>query len=186
MEIKCGSIELIIGPMFSGKSTELIRRIRRYDISNKKCLVFKYNKDLRYEENESTIRYVKSHNKESWIAIPSDKLMDNIADAMNYDVIGIDEGQFFNDIIEFAEILSNKGKIVIISALDGDFRRTEFGKICQLIPKCEEVIKLKAICKLCFNDASFTKRVIDSDVVELIGGSEYYIPVCRKCYHTPK
>lgn len=183
MESKDGRIELVIGPMFSGKSTELIRRIRRYDISKKKCLVFKYDKDTRYEEGEAKdLRYIKSHNKESWAATPSVELMNYIEAALTFDVIGIDEGQFFTDIIEFAETLAGGGKIVIVAALDGDYLRRPFGKICELTCKAEDVIKLKAVCKICCKDASFTKRTVISDKLELIGGAESYIPTCRECH----
>jgi thymidine kinase len=103
---------------------------------------------------------------------------------MDVDVIGIDEGQFFDDIIEFSELWANKGKIIIIAGLDGTFQRKPFGKITELIPLCETVIKLKAICSICFKDASFSKKldIKEKDVID-VGGKDKYISVCREHFY---
>lgn len=177
-----GNIEIILGPMFCGKSTELIRRIRRLNIAKKTCVVFKYEKDKRYE-TENDVRKVLTHDKQSWEAIPCSKLYDVISYTKDIDIIGIDEGQFFPDIVEFSEELANNGKIVIIAALDGNYLRGPFNRILEIIPLAEHVTKLKAVCMKCQGDASFTKRTINSSEIELIGGAEAYISVCRKCYH---
>jgi thymidine kinase len=180
-----GSIELIIGPMFCGKSTELLRRIRKYEIVDKKCICIKYSKDNRYEDvSQESGRQIKTHDKVSYPAIVTSCLHEVMDTVMEYDVIGIDEGQFFGDLDDFCEVIANKGKVVIIAALDGDFRRRSFGKVCDLIPRAEDVIKLKAMCMNCKQkEASFTKRLTESQDLELIGGAETYKPTCRSCYH---
>lgn len=100
-----------------------------------------------------------------------------------YDVIAIDEGQFFPDVVEYSEEAANKGHVVIIAALDGDFRRKPFGRVLELIPMAERVDKLTAVCMTCFTDAAFTKRTVAATQIELIGGAEAYKPVCRACFH---
>ena len=100
----------------------------------------------------------------------------------NYDVVGIDEGQFFEDIIEFCEEAANSGKIVVVAALDGTFERKPFGNIINLIPLAEMVTKLSAVCVYCTREAAFTKRVVENKEVQLIGGAEMYKPVCRVCF----
>lgn len=177
-----GSIEIIIGPMFCGKSTELIRRIRRYEVGKFKCLCIKYEKDVRYEELTASGRHIKTHDQEAYPAITTMTLHDVMDVATTYDVIGIDEAQFFNDLVDFCEQLSNKGKKVVVAGLDGDFLRRSFGRICELIPLAEDVIKLKAICIDCNKDASFTKRLVDNQDLELIGGAKIYKPTCRSCH----
>ena len=172
-------IEVILGPMFSGKSTELLRRIKRYQVSKKSVLVVKYLMDIRYSEKE-----MSTHDKQMTAAFPCKKLSELELIYKNYDVIGIDEGQFFSDIIEFSEKAANEGKIVIVAALDGTFQRKPFGNILELIPLAEKVCKLSAICAKCSNIASFTFRTIESKEIEVIGGAESYIPLCRKCFLT--
>jgi thymidine kinase len=171
-----GEIQLIIGPMFSGKSTELLRRIKRYEIAKKSCILVKHTIDNRYDQD-----FVTTHDLQKTRAISTESL-EKIFDVLqNYQVIGIDEGQFFPDIL-VSEKLANQGKIVIIAALDSTFQRKPFNKICELIPLCEKVIKLNAVCTKCFKNASFTKRTTDEKEVEVVGGIEKYKPVCRKCF----
>lgn len=98
-------------------------------------------------------------------------------------MIGIDEGQFFEDLATFSEAAANSGKIVIISALDGDFLRKPFGCVCDLIAMAEHVIKLKAVCMMCQRDAAFSRRLTNEDKREVIGGADKYIAVCRRCYN---
>jgi thymidine kinase len=102
--------------------------------------------------------------------------------ARNYDVVAIDEGQFFPDIVEVSERLANEGVVVVIAALDGTFQRKPFGHILSLVPMAEQVIKLSAVCIECGSEAAFTRRTVDSQEVELIGGEESYKPVCRACF----
>ena len=105
-----------------------------------------------------------------------------IAQMKNYDVVGIDEGQFFEDIVEFCQQAANLGKIVLVAALDGTFERKPFGNIINLIPLAEKVNKLCAVCVYCTSEAAFTKRIIESKEIQLIGGDEMYKPVCRACF----
>ncbi|MNE65744.1 Thymidine kinase [compost metagenome] len=100
------------------------------------------------------------------------------------DILGIDEGQFFPDLLPFAEFAANEGKVVIVSALDGDFLRKPFGSVCDLIPLCEHVVKLKAVCMVCQRDAAYSRRITNEEQTEVIGGSDKYIAVCRRCYNT--
>lgn len=174
------SIHLLLGCMFSGKSTELFRRLRRYEISGKKIFLIKYYKDVRYESNNNNI---STHDK---FIMKCDYVCDGKLNVdplilQNVDVIGIDEGQFYSDIDTFSEYWANKGKIIIIAALDSDFRREKFGKVLNLIPLAEEYVKLTAVCK-CGNDAVFSKRITSEIDDVIIGGSEMYIATCRKCF----
>lgn len=173
-----GQIQLIFGPMFSGKTTELIRRIKRFETANHKCLVMKYAKDTRYEEGDC----ISTHDRNSYAAVKSTSLNETKHLAEKFSVIGIDEGQFFKDIVEFSEEMANLGKIVIVAALDGTFQRKGFADILNLVPLSESIVKLNAICMVCFNDASFSKRISEETQVELIGGKETYLAVCRTCY----
>jgi thymidine kinase len=97
-------------------------------------------------------------------------------------VIGIDEGQFFADIVSFAEMAANSRKVVLISSLQGTFHRGSWKNITELIPLCEKVKKLSAICKLCKESASFTFRTASANCKKMIGGSEMYMPLCRECH----
>ncbi|EFA79491.1 thymidine kinase [Heterostelium album PN500] len=181
-----GRIQVIFGPMFSGKTTELIRRIKRFNFANKKCLLIKYSKDIRYNGAETDILY--THDKQNYTALPCSRLEEVKQQALEYDVIGVDEGQFINvilkfpDIVSFSEDLANNGKTVIVAALDGTFQRKSFPAL-ELVPKAEEITKLSAICMVCYRDAPFSKRIVPNEEIELIGGADMYISVCRECYH---
>ncbi|XP_027277690.1 thymidine kinase, cytosolic isoform X1 [Cricetulus griseus] len=202
-----GQIQVILGPMFSGKSTELMRRVRRFQIAQNKCLVIKYAKDTRYSSSFST------HDRNTMDALPACLLRDVAQEALGAAVIGIDEGQFFPDIVEFCEVMANAGKTVIVAALDGTFQRKAFGSILNLVPLAESVVKLTAVCMECFREAAYTKRLgLEKEVpscaavhgagwgglglsptlmypfrgpvhqVEVIGGADKYHSVCRVCY----
>lgn len=172
-----GQIQVIFGPMFSGKSTELMRRVRRFQIAQYKCLVIKYAKDTRYSE-----KGMATHDKNTMEAIPANVLSDVHSHALEASVIGIDEGQFFPDTVEFCEEMANLGKTVIVAALDGTFQRKAFGSILNLVPLAESVVKLNAVCMQCFKEAAYTKRLGVEKEVEVIGGSDMYQAVCRRCY----
>jgi thymidine kinase len=173
-----GHIQLILGPMFSGKTTELIRRIRRFQVANHSCLMIKYSKDDRYSKED-----ISTHDKLITRATSCSELKTISDQAKSFGVIGIDEGQFFPDIVEFCEEMANKGKMVIVAALDGTFQRKPFGSIMDLVPLAESVIKLKAVCMVCYGDAAFTKRLGQETEIEVIGGAEKYMSVCRSCYN---
>jgi len=174
-----GEIQVIYGPMFSGKTTELLRRIRRYRIRNDSCIIIKTG-EPRYEEGDDK---VVTHDQYNFLdAVACQELLTVQETACNYDVIGIDEGQFFPDTISFAEEMAARGKVVIIACLDGDYRRQPFGEICSLVCKAERVTKLSSVCSYCKGDAYFTVRTTQETEVKVIGGSEKYKPVCRGCY----
>lgn len=184
------SLDLIIGPMFSGKTTELIRRLNTFAAIGKKCLYINSNLDNRESKNFST------HNPDlkSITKIHSKKLehINNIlfAHVINYDVIGIDEFQLFNNssnvVSNILHIVDKMNKKVIISGLNGDFKREKFGNIIDMIPHCDSIIKLYPYCSSCakhnkIEKALFSKKITDNtDVVDI--GYDNYIPVCRKCY----
>ncbi|XP_005098053.1 thymidine kinase, cytosolic [Aplysia californica] len=177
----CGQIQVIFGPMFSGKTTELMRRLKRYLIANYDCLIIKYAKDVRYEKDG-----IATHDRQVLPAVSADRLADLQSEALKHDIIGIDEGQFFPDIVSFCEKMADQGKIVIVAALDGTFQKKGFGDILNLVPLAENVMKLTAVCMNCYNDASFTKRKGSETEVEVIGGADKYLAVCRQCFTSPK
>jgi len=179
-QMKGGKIQLIFGPMFSGKSTELIRRLKRYQVAQYKVLIVKYAKDVRYDEGG-----IATHCGQTLPALSATVLEELTHKTDDYDVIGIDEGQFFSDVVTWCETMANKGKIVLVAALDGTFQRKPFCDILSLVPLAEEVTKLSAVCMNCFQDASFSKRITgDGETVEVIGGADKYMAVCRGCYHS--
>ena len=140
--------------MFSGKSTELIRRLKRYQIARYACLIVKYAKDIRYDQES-----IATHDQQTLKAISASKLRELKVNLEDFDVIGIDEGQFFPDVVEFSEEMANKGKTVVIAALDGTFQRKAFASILELVPLAEHVIKLNAVCMNCFGEGAYTKRI---------------------------
>ncbi|XP_063444542.1 thymidine kinase, cytosolic-like [Mytilus trossulus] len=175
-----GQIQVIFGPMFSGKTTELMRRMKRYQIANYKCLVIKYSKDDRYDKEG-----IATHDKQTLPAVPAEKLDDVLVMAENFEVIGVDEGQFFPDVVSFSDEMAERGKTVIVAALDGTFQKKGFGNILNLVPLAENVIKLTSVCMGCNNEGSFTKRKGQETAVEIIGGADKYLAVCRSCFKSP-
>lgn len=174
-----GRLELIVGCMFSGKSSELINRVRKHNLLGKKILVVNHAKDVRYGDG------VISHDRRAVNAVALKNLQELLLlkEINTCDTIFIDEGQFFHDLYDITVILvENLEKTVIISALDGTFERTPFPHVVQLIPFADHVVKLNALCLLCKDGthAPFSKRIVDNTESEYVGGSESYIPVCRK------
>jgi thymidine kinase len=175
--LSVGRLELILGPMFAGKTTEVLRRIDRAKLAGRSCVIMKYSRDSRYSDDN-----IATHDKQIHIAIPCDALLPHLSTCLRYDLISVDEGQFFSDLIEFTDSLTERGKIVIIAGLDGDFLRRPFGRILELIPKSESIQKLSAVCKVTGGEASFSKRTIDSQELEVIGGSESYSAASRTAF----
>lgn len=173
-------MELIVGPMFSGKTSELLRRIRRFGYAKRSTLLIKFAADQRYSDT-----CVSTHDKLMIEAVSATKLSEIGERFKKFDVIGIDEGQFFEDVVEFASKAAEMGKIVIVAALDATFERKPFGHICELFPMAESIDKLTAVCKLCGLDASFSRRLSASKKTVAIGGADMYIPVCRQCFTAP-
>ncbi|WP_442596936.1 thymidine kinase [Neobacillus sp. D3-1R] len=184
-----GWVEVICGSMFSGKSEELIRRVRRTQFAKQNIVVFKPQLDNRYADEA-----VVSHNGTSTMAIPiahSKEIFDHI-DA-SIDVIAIDEVQFFDDeITKVVQQLADSGHRVIVAGLDQDFRGEPFGPIANLLSIAELVTKLQAVCAVCGSPASRTQRLINGrpasfhDPIILVGASEAYEPRCRHHHEVPR
>lgn len=178
-----GKLTLILGCMFSGKSTELIRMIRRYRSIDKKVMVIKHSIDRRYDSS-----HVTSHDQEKIESIMTTNLENIIghSEFKDADVIVIEEAQFFNKLYDYVlywvDVLK---KNVILAGLDGDSNRQPFldGELLRLIPLSDEIVKLTGYCQVCHGEAIFTKR-INTDTTDqiVVGSKDIYIPVCRKHY----
>jgi len=185
--IKEGSLHLIIGPMFCGKTTELLRRLNIYAEMNLKVLYLNILLDNRSDYDFSThSKHITSKGNIDSLKVSS---LENLKDKINkYDVIGIDEGQMFKNLKdEVLYYVEGMNKTIIIGGLNGDFKRRPFGEILDLIPYCDAVQKLNPFCFSCckegkYIDALFSKRLSDNQDTILIGNVDTYIPVCRKCY----
>jgi thymidine kinase len=164
--------------MYSGKTTELMRQMDRHDRAGQTTITYKYKKDVRFGEDRAQM--VSSHNGVNRPGIPIDSLKS--VPIIPNTIYGIDEGQFIDGLEEFAESAANQGCTVIISALNSDFRRNPFPIIQNLISKVEKIKILHAVCYKCKKDASFTKRIVDGDQVEMIGAEDMYKAVCRTCF----
>lgn len=175
--------KLYLGPMFSGKTTELVRNIRRFEFVKMKSLVIKYLGDNRYSNNETIITHDENVLKQSkYITIIKSETLVNV-DIGPYDVIGIDEGQFYPDLYDFVLRCMNANKHVYISALDGDFLKRPFGQIHLVLPLCTYVTKLSSICNVCKNNGYYTKRISNDTNTVDIGGTDKYMSLCWNCYN---
>ncbi|WP_048601692.1 thymidine kinase [Rubeoparvulum massiliense] len=183
-----GWVECIAGCMFSGKSEELIRRIRRAKYGKQRAVVFKPQLDNRYSETS-----VVSHNGFTVEAIPVTSAQEILKQVgPEIDVVGIDEVQFFEkEIIQVIEQLANEGKRVIVAGLDLDFRGEPFGPTPEIMARAEYVTKLQAICVVCGNPGTRPQRLINgepanyNDPVIMVGASETYEARCRHCHQVP-
>ncbi|MEO1263922.1 MAG: thymidine kinase [Bacteroidota bacterium] len=176
---RSGWIEVICGSMFSGKTEELIRRLKRAKIANQKVEIFKPKVDTRYDD-----RKVVSHDENSILAIPvehSNKLLE-LTEGIS--VVGIDEAQFFdNELPNVCQSMALRGKRVIVAGLDMDFRGQPFGPLPNLLAVAEYITKVHAICQHCGNLATHSYRLaVESDTV-LLGEKDAYEARCRTCYH---
>lgn len=180
-----GRLEVICGPMFAGKSEEFIRRLRRADIANLKTLIFKPVLDTRADDE------ITSHNGNRMKAIPLSDAKDILTypDLASYDVIAIDEAQFFSaDIVPVIRELVSMGKRVIVAGLDLDYRSEPFGPMPQILALADSITKLQAICVVCGDDACRSQRIINGnparydDPLIMIGSEESYQPRCKRCY----
>lgn len=189
MKHHTGSIEVVCGSMFSGKTEELIRRLVRATIAKQKVQVFKPAIDVRYAEDEVT-----SHAGANYSAIPVEKAADIREKIENETtVVAIDETQFFDpEIVDVAKDLADRGVRVIVAGLDMDFRGEPFGPMPTLMAKAEKVDKLHAICMKCGNEASRTQRLVNGkparydDPVVIVGASEMYEARCREHHEVPR
>ena len=171
-------LHLIIGCMYSGKSTELLRVINHYRILDIPILAISHSLDNRYGSQQ-----IISHDKKSHPCIQTNNLI-NIVSYKEYgrDVIIIEEAQFFPDLIEFVKVALNDHKTIYVAGLDGDYKQEPFGDILQLIPLCDTIKKQSALCMICKDGtkANFTKRIIENNNQTLIGSIDTYIPTCRE------
>lgn len=176
---KRGSIEVITGSMFSGKTEELIRRLRRAQFAGLRVEIFKPALDKRYSETR-----VVSHDDKSIISTPVDNASAILLLAVDVNVVGIDEAQFFDDsVIEVCNTLADNGIRIIIAGLDMDFMGKPFGPIPALLSVAEYVTKVHAICMRCGNLAQFSFRKSEDEQVVLLGENNLYEPLCRNCYN---
>ena len=173
-----GRIEVICGSMFSGKTEELIRRLKRARIARQRVVVFKPVIDVRYSADD-----VVSHDAHSQAAIPVDDTRCITAQAAEAEVVGIDEAQFFDEgLPEVCNQLARSGKRVIVAGLDMDFKGVPFGPMPQLMAIADEVTKVHAICVRCGALAYVSHRLISNDRRVLLGEKDEYEPLCRECY----
>lgn len=190
LQPKDGSIEVICGSMFAGKTEELLRRVRRIEYAKKTVIVFKPGIDDRYSNNE-----VVSHNNHRTNSVQikqAKEIYQHINPMMLPYAIAIDEVQFLdNEVIDVCEYYANHGVRVIVAGLDKNFRGEPFGVMPELLARAEEVTKLTAICQVCGAPATRTQRIINgkpadyNDPIVLVGAKEQYEARCRHCHEVP-
>jgi thymidine kinase len=176
-----GWIEVIVGCMFSGKTEELIRRIRRAQIARQPVAIFKPRIDNRYSSD-----HIVSHSELKLLSTVVERSSDILDLSKDAQVIGVDEGQFFDmGLIEVAESLANQGKRVIIAGLDQDFKGKPFEPMPQLLAIAEYITKTLAICVVCGNPADRTQRKTTDNQRVLVGATDSYEARCRRCFQPP-
>jgi thymidine kinase len=178
-EDRQGWIEVICGSMFSGKTEELIRRLKRARFANLSVEIFKPAIDTRYDEND-----IVSHDENTIQSTPVTSSENILLLAHEVDVVGVDEAQFFDEnIINVCNTLAAKGIRVIVAGLDTDFRGVPFGPMPQLMAIAEYVTKVHAICMRCGNLANHSHRIVEGEKVVMLGEKEAYEPLCRTCFN---
>ena len=176
---KAGSIEVICGSMFSGKTEELIRRMKRAQFAKQKVAIYKPCIDVRYSEDQ-----VVSHDAHSIPSVPIDTPTKMLEISSDVEVVGIDEAQFFdNSIIEVVQTLANRGVRVIIAGLDTDFLGKPFGPMPALMAVAEDIQKVHAICVKCGSPANHSHRLSKNNELVVLGETDIYEPLCRHCYN---
>ena len=173
-----GWIEVICGPMFSGKTEELIRRLIRAQIAKQKVTILKPSLDNRYSED-----FIVSHNQRKIKSIAINNIKDIEKLSKNSDVVGIDEAQFFDtNLISICKKLAKNGKRVVIAGLEKDYQAIPFGPMPQLLVDAEFVTKVNAICMQCGDPANFSQRITEEKNQVVIGEIDKYEARCRKCF----
>lgn len=177
-----GWIEVICGSMFSGKTEELIRRLRRAMIARQKVAIFKPKIDTRYSTKE-----IVSHDRQKIKSIVVETPQEIFEKALEAQVVGIDEAQFFDEsLVDICQKLANMGKRVIVAGLDQDYRGKPFEPIPQLLAVAEYITKTHAICVVCGNPANHTYRKTKQKDKVVVGASDIYEARCRNCFHAPE
>lgn len=166
------SLELITGPMYSGKSTELIRRILHLKNIGMRCCVINHSNDTRVQGN-----FIQTHDGKKLPAFKTDDIL--LVRVKDYDAVAIDEGQFFSNLKIAVRLMLEKKKHVIVAGLNGDYKQNAFGEIHELISMANDITFKKAVCK-CGVPAAFTKRL--DQTTDLVSVHSKYIAVCRRCY----
>lgn len=175
---RCGRIEVICGSMFSGKTEELIRRMKRAKFAKQKVEIFKPSIDIRYSDED-----VVSHDHNSITSTPIDSSASILLLSSDIDVVGIDEAQFLDQHLpEVCNELANRGVRVIVAGLDMDYKGVPFGPIPSLCAIADDVTKVHAICVRCGALAYVSHRLVDNDKRVLLGETGEYEPLCRECY----
>lgn len=188
-----GYLEIILGPMFSGKTSRLVEIYKQCMLCNIDVAVINHSIDTRYDDGEVS-NLMSTHDLIKIPCIKTNKLMDIFSECVSLNdkmkisqsnVILINEGQFFPDLVEFVQTMLEQNKQIYVCGLDGDLKRKKFGQILDLIPLCDKVTKLTSLCNICKNGtrAIFSKR-ISKEEEQILVGSDNYIPVCRVCYFT--
>ena len=176
---RLGFIEVICGSMFSGKTEELIRRLKRVKIANLRAIIFKPEMDVRFHEKQ-----IISHDENSIASTPVKDSRVILELAREVDVIGIDEAQFFDNYLpEVCDQLALKGMRVIVAGLDMDYTGKPFGQIPHLLAKADFITKLHAICVRCGNIANYSYRKTNQESQIVLGEKDVYEPRCRKCFY---
>ena len=176
---RSGWIEVICGSMFSGKTEELIRRLKRAKIANQKVEIFKPKVDTRYDGKK-----VVSHDENSILAVPVENSHELLTLSEGVSVIGVDEAQFFDmDLTDVCQQLALLGKRVIVAGLDMDFRGKPFGPMPNLLAVAEYITKVHAICQHCGNLATHSFRLSEENETVVLGEKDQYEARCRTCYH---
>jgi thymidine kinase len=185
-----GYISLILGPMFSSKTTTMISYVERATIAKLNCVIIKYKEDTRYNtsatiQTHSGILMSSKYTDSGWIQVIESLKLADVVLPENTHMVAIDDGQFYPDLPEFCDKWASSGLQVIVTALDGTYQRKIFGRIGDLLPFCEYITKLQAVCIKCrYNNASFTYRTSGETSVKDIGGSDKYKALCRSCFLT--
>ena len=176
---KAGSVEVICGSMFSGKTEELIRRLKRAQFARQKVEIYKPCIDIRYSEDQ-----VVSHDSHSIPSTPIDSPASMLLLSSDVEVVGIDEAQFFDDtLVDVVQTLANRGIRVIIAGLDTDFLGKPFGPMPALMAIAEDIQKVHAICVRCGSPANHSHRLIAKDELVVLGEKDEYEPLCRHCFN---
>lgn len=176
---KRGSVEVICGSMFSGKTEELLRRLKRAKIAKQTVEIFKPVIDVRFSVNE-----VVSHDKNSFVSTPVDHSSNILLLSSGTEVVGVDEAQFFDSgLVNVCQQLADQGVRVIVAGLDMDFKRLPFGPMPALCAIADDVTKVHAICVQCGSLANYSHRIVEGQKQVMLGEMQEYIPLCRNCYN---